>query len=180
MKPILFILLSLMILTYSCKENNQEKQYNNLNTNKNIIQKKGDKALEKEDLKYSNKGSLRFLDHFIYRYQNQEHDGEVVLYYDYINKLVLYHPEDDMTDFVIIDSNGSAYLFYTGEHGEKTMQMQQLTFTNDNPKISYPISKALAEVMPLEAPFQINQKSYYREDLIFQGYDLIMCSIMIV
>lgn len=154
----------------SCKEEHQpiSKQTTSETTLENTEDEKADQDL----LKYSNIGSLRFLDNFIYRYKNGVEEGEVVLYYDYINKLVLYHPEDDMTDFVIIDKDGEVYLFYTGEHGDKIVKRDQLTFTPDNPDKKYPLSRELAKVRSIDKKITINQETLSSPDVELKGYRL--------
>lgn len=177
MKNNILFLVCLLLLITSCKnreatDKDLERQniYSQDSSEENRDDTNDDNVEIYEDVAHTDPTALEFRHVFDFTYKNRVGVGRVSILHDSINSLVLYEPEDDMTDFIIIDNEGTVYSFYTGEHDSKVVYQSKLTFTEDNPKKEYPITKELVSVHDLNVSYDLNLTSMGMPTYNFKGY----------
>ena len=171
MKTLFIQLFAFVLIATSCSEKKPTKNLIS-NVDATAIDINKDSTIYDLDVKHTDPNALEFRDVFNFRYQDGDKTGQVSIYHDAINELVMYYPEDEMTDFVIIDKAGLVYFFYTGEHGDKSIQLEKIEFTPDDPEKQYPSSTRFVTIDKIDDRFVVDQSAYSLPTIDFQGYHL--------
>ncbi len=119
---------------------------------------------------------LFFDEVLIYKFTEKNGTSEHSIYFNPKTQYLLYDPQDEMVNAIISHTDGSYWIFGTGEHGKKTAHKQQIDEVADErlyeATADYPNSNRYITYTPMNEQWDFKDKIGVFPSLLSDGYQM--------